>query len=78
MSPISGVGIAHLMGSNDGDTCGKARECLLEMLGVEGWGSAIHPAIVGSFTPAFCLIKGPFSLKCLALFKVDMRTELIS
>ena len=63
MSPISGVGIAHLMSSNDGDTCGKARECLLEMLGVEGWGSAIHPAIVGSFDPALRLFKRSFSLK---------------
>ena len=66
MSPISGVGIAHLMGRNDGDPCGKARECLFEMLGVEGWGSAIHPAIVGSFDPAFRLFKRPFSFKSLA------------
>ena len=66
------------MSGNDGDTCGKARECLLEMLGVEGWGSAIHPAIVGSFDPAFRLFKRPFSLKSLAPFTVGMRTAYIS
>jgi hypothetical protein len=73
MSPISGVGIAHLMGRNDGDTCGKAGECLLEMLGVEGWGCAIHPAIVGSFDPAFRLFKRLLSLKSLGRHKVHMR-----
>ena len=78
MSPISGVGIAHLMGRNDGDTCRKAGECLLEMLGVEGWGCAIHPAIVGSFDPAFRLFKWLLSLKSVASLKVGMRTAQIS
>jgi hypothetical protein len=73
MPPIGGVGICHLMGSNDGDSCGKAGECLLEMLGVEGWCSAIHPAIVGSFDPDFRLFKRPFSLKNLGRHKVHKR-----
>jgi hypothetical protein len=57
MPPIGGVGIAHLMGGNDGDTCGKAGKCLLEMLGVKAWCRTIHPAIVGSFDSAFRLLK---------------------
>ena len=57
MPPIGGGGIAHLMGGNDGDTCGKAGKCLLKMLGVKAWCRTIHPAIVGSFDSAFRLLK---------------------
>ena len=46
MPPFSGVGIAHLMGGDDGDTRWKARKGLLEVLRIEGGARGIHEAIV--------------------------------